>query len=64
MRKLFLLIGMCCMVAGLYAQNRITDHRISLSLYHLDKVLDGELSELIDALTAVQNAAKNGESAV
>lgn len=33
-----------------YPQNRVTDHRINLSLYSLDKVILGELDELIDAL--------------
>ncbi len=33
-----------------FPQNRVTDHRINLSLYSLDKVLNGDLSELIEAL--------------
>jgi peptide chain release factor 1 len=33
-----------------FPQNRVTDHRINLSLYSLDKVLAGDLSELIAAL--------------
>jgi len=33
-----------------YPQNRITDHRINLSLYCLDKIMAGDLSELIGAL--------------
>jgi len=33
-----------------YPQNRVTDHRIGLTLYKLDLILDGELDELIDAL--------------
>jgi len=33
-----------------FPQNRVTDHRINLSLYSLDKVLAGDLSELIEAL--------------
>jgi peptide chain release factor 1 len=33
-----------------FPQNRVTDHRINLSLYKLDKILDGELDELISAL--------------
>ncbi len=31
-------------------QNRVTDHRINLTLYRLDRVLEGDLDELIDAL--------------
>jgi peptide chain release factor 1 len=33
-----------------YPQNRVTDHRINLSLYNLDKIMTGELDELIAAL--------------
>jgi peptide chain release factor 1 len=35
-----------------YKENRVTDHRIGLTLYHLDRVLQGELDELVDALAA------------
>ncbi|MEW6686663.1 MAG: peptide chain release factor 1 [Candidatus Edwardsbacteria bacterium] len=34
-----------------FPQNRLTDHRIGLTLYKLDRILDGELDELIEALT-------------
>jgi peptide chain release factor 1 len=33
-----------------YPQNRVTDHRINLSLYSLDKIMAGDMSELIEAL--------------
>ena len=33
-----------------YPQNRITDHRIGLTLMHLDKIMEGKLDEIIDAL--------------
>lgn len=33
-----------------FPQNRVTDHRINLSLYNLDKILTGEIGELISAL--------------
>ena len=33
-----------------FPQNRVTDHRINLSLYSLDKVLAGDLSEIIAAM--------------
>ena len=33
-----------------FPQNRVTDHRINLSLYSLDKVLAGDMSEIIAAL--------------
>ena len=35
-----------------YKQNRVTDHRIGLDLHKLDKVLAGELEEIVDALVA------------
>ena len=33
-----------------YSQSRVTDHRIGLTLYKLDQIMDGDLDELIDAL--------------
>ncbi len=33
-----------------FPQNRMTDHRISLTLYSLDRIIDGEISELLSAL--------------
>ncbi len=33
-----------------YPQNRVTDHRISLTLYRLEEILDGDLDELLEAL--------------
>jgi peptide chain release factor 1 len=33
-----------------FKENRVTDHRIGLTLYKLDKVLAGELDEVVDAL--------------
>lgn len=41
-----------------YPQGRVTDHRINLTLYKLDAVLNGDLDELINALTAADQAAK------
>jgi peptide chain release factor 1 len=35
-----------------FKENRVTDHRINLTLYKLDKVLMGDLDELVDALVA------------
>ena len=35
-----------------YKENRVTDHRIGLTLYKLDKILLGELDEIVDALLA------------
>ncbi|MCX7673102.1 MAG: peptide chain release factor 1, partial [Thiobacillaceae bacterium] len=39
-----------------FPQGRVTDHRINLTLYKLDAVMDGELDELIAALTAHHQA--------
>ncbi|MBN8281803.1 peptide chain release factor 1 [Zoogloea sp.] len=39
-----------------YPQGRITDHRINLTLYKLDAVMQGELDEVLDALTAEHQA--------
>jgi peptide chain release factor 1 len=39
-----------------YKENRVTDHRIGLTLYHLDRVLQGDLDELVDALLAEERA--------
>jgi peptide chain release factor 1 len=40
-----------------YPQNRVTDHRIGLSLHRLDAVLEGDLDELIQALASAEFAA-------
>lgn len=39
-----------------FPQGRVTDHRIGLTLYKLDAVMDGDLNEIIDALTADRQA--------
>ena len=36
----------------------MTDHRIGLTLYKLDAVMDGDLGELIEALTLAEQAEK------
>jgi peptide chain release factor 1 len=41
-----------------FPQGRITDHRIGLTLYNLQAVLDGDIQELIDALQFAENAEK------
>jgi peptide chain release factor 1 len=41
-----------------FPQNRVTDHRINLTLYNLDRILEGELDELIDALTTYDQTEK------
>ena len=44
-----------------FPQGRMTDHRINLTLYKLDQVMQGDLDEVIDALTAADQAAKLAE---
>ncbi|MDF1873762.1 peptide chain release factor 1 [Vannielia sp.] len=44
-----------------FPQGRVTDHRINLTLYSLDKVMQGDLAELIDALTADEQSRKLAE---
>ena len=44
-----------------FPQGRVTDHRINLTLYKLDRVMDGELDELIDALITDEQAARMAE---
>jgi peptide chain release factor 1 len=39
-----------------FPQGRITDHRINLTLYKVDYIMDGDLTELIEALTAEHQA--------
>ena len=41
-----------------FPQGRVTDHRINLTLYRLEKILDGDLNEIIDSCTAADQAAK------
>lgn len=41
-----------------FPQGRVTDHRIGLTLYKLDKIMDGDIQELIDACIAADQAAK------
>jgi peptide chain release factor 1 len=45
-----------------YPQGRVTDHRIGLTLYKLESVLNGGLSEIISALISADRAAKLNES--
>ena len=41
-----------------YPQNRVTDHRINLTLYNLDKIVGGDIEEIIQALQVYENAEK------
>ena len=48
-----------------FPQGRVTDHRIKLTLYKIDAIMNGDLDEILDSLTAADQAAKllkmNGE---
>ena len=41
-----------------FPQGRVTDHRINLTLYKLDKIMDGDIQEIIDACIAADQAKK------
>ena len=41
-----------------YPQNRITDHRIGLSVFNISEVLDGNMDEIVDGLAAADRIAK------
>jgi peptide chain release factor 1 len=41
-----------------FPQSRVTDHRVGLSVYQLDAVMDGDIDQFIDALTAKDNAER------
>jgi len=45
-----------------FPQGRMTDHRINLTLYSLDRIMQGELGEVIDALVAEHQAALLAET--
>ncbi len=46
-----------------FPQGRVTDHRINLSLYRIDSIMDGDLTELIDSLIASDQAQKLSQQA-
>jgi peptide chain release factor 1 len=45
-----------------YPQGRVTDHRINLTLYNLQSVINGDLQEIIDKLQMAENAERLKES--
>ena len=45
-----------------FPQSRVTDHRIGLTLYKIDSIMNGNLDELIDALVAADQAERLRES--
>ena len=44
-----------------YPERRVTDHRINLTLHKLERVMDGELDEIVEALTADDEARRLAE---
>lgn len=44
-----------------FPQGRVTDHRIHLTLYRIDDIINGDLSEIINALTEADRSAKLAE---
>jgi len=49
-----------------FPQGRVTDHRIGLTIYKLDAVMDGDLDEIIDGLITADRAErlKNSEQTI
>lgn len=47
-----------------YAQSRVTDHRVGLSIHNLPAFMDGDIQEMIDALQVAENAERMKESAI
>jgi len=45
-----------------FPQGRVTDHRVNLTLYRIDAVMDGDLDEIINALATADQAAKLAQS--
>ena len=45
-----------------FPQGRISDHRIGLTLYKIDEIMDGDLDEIIDALTTADQTEKLGNA--
>ena len=42
----------------IFSQDRCTDHRIGLTVHNLDKIMDGNLDDIIDALATREQAEK------
>jgi peptide chain release factor 1 len=45
-----------------FKENRVTDHRVNLTLYQLDRVLAGDLDDVVDALLADERREQLGET--
>ena len=46
-----------------FKENRVTDHRVKLTLHKLDRVLDGDLDEIVDALLADEREREISQAA-
>ena len=44
-----------------FPQNRLTDHRIGLTLYNLDSIMDGDIDEVIESLEKHERAGQHGK---
>jgi peptide chain release factor 1 len=47
-----------------FPQNRLTDHRIGLTIHQLDRVMEGKLDDIIEALIAYYQAEKLKQATV
>ena len=47
-----------------YAQSRVTDHRIGMSVYNLPSFMDGDIEDMIKALQVAENAERMKEGAM
>ena len=47
-----------------YPQNRITDHRINMTLYNLTDFMDGKIQNMIDALQLAENSERLKEGGI
>jgi peptide chain release factor 1 len=47
-----------------YSQGRVTDHRINLTLYNLQAIINGDLKEIIEKLQMAENAERLKESGI
>jgi len=41
-----------------FPQGRVTDHRVGLTLYRIDSIMDGDIDEIINALATADQAEK------
>jgi peptide chain release factor 1 len=45
-----------------YPQGRVTDHRINLTIYNLQAIIDGDINEIIEKLQMAENAERLKEN--